>query len=147
MHEIQSSIEIDAQASLVWAILVDFASYRRWNPFIRKVQGRANIGSSIQVTMHREGSGTTVFRPVLTHLREPRELRWHGRWALPGLYAAEHRFRIESLPNGNVRFHQTERFRGLLVPFVRGRLNRSVQPAFQAMNAALKARAERVRAS
>jgi hypothetical protein len=79
-------------------------------------------------------------------VREPRELRWIGRSALPGLYAAEHRFRIKSLPDGGVLFDQTERFHGMLIPFIRGRLQRTAAPALAAMNSALKARAERAEA-
>lgn len=143
MHEIRTNIEIKASAGLVWAILTDFAAYKRWNPFIRSVFGKAQTGNSILVTLHPQGAGSTVFRPTLTHVREPRELRWLGRWAMPWLYSAEHRFSIEPLPDGGVRFVQTQRYRGVLIPFLRRRLQRTAAPAFHAMNAALKTRAER----
>jgi uncharacterized protein YndB with AHSA1/START domain len=38
MKELHSEIEIDASAERVWAILTDFASYPRWNPFIRSIR-------------------------------------------------------------------------------------------------------------
>jgi len=143
MHEIRTNIEIKASAGLVWAILTDFSTYKRWNPFIRSVVGQAQTGNSIQVTLQPQGEAATTFRPTLTHVREPRELRWFERWTLPWFYSAEHRFSIESLPNGRVRFDQTQRYSGVLVPFLRKRLQRTSTPAFHAMNAALKARAER----
>jgi hypothetical protein len=143
MHEIRTNIEIKASAGLVWAILTDFSTYKRWNPFIRSVVGQPHTGNSIQVTLQPQGEAATTFRPTLTHVREPRELRWFERWTLPGLYSAEHRFSIESLPDGGVRFDQTQRCRGMLAPFLRKRLQRTSTPAFNAMNAALKARAER----
>ena len=43
----------------------------------------------------------------------------------------------------STRFIQRERFTGALVPFVRRSLDRGTLPAFQAMNAAIKDRAEK----
>ena len=50
--------------------------------------------------------------------------------------------RLVSLHDGHVRFHQWERFGGVLVPFLRKMLDTSTRAGFEAMNAALKARAE-----
>lgn len=143
MLEIRTHIDIAASASLVWGILTDFGSYRRWNPFIRSIVGQAQVGNSIQVTQAVAAIGAETLRSELTHVREPRELRWLGRWAIPGTYSAERRFSIESLPGGGVRFHQVERYRGIVVRFTRRRLRQGMEPAFCAMNLALKRRAER----
>jgi hypothetical protein len=62
------------------------------------------------------------------------------------LFGAERRFQIESLPEGGVRFRQDERFDGLLAPLMWRRLARERGPAFDRMNRALKARAERAAA-
>jgi hypothetical protein len=143
MNEISTQIDISASASIVWAILTDFGAYRRWNPFIRAILGKPRTGNSIEVTLKRGGADASRFRPRLVHVREARELRWREQWTLPGLYASEHRFRIEALPAGGVRFHHSERANGIMVPFLRRRLKRNAEPAFHAMNIALKARAER----
>ena len=143
MLEVRTHIDIAASASLVWGILIDFNAYRRWNPFIRAIQGQALTGDCIEITQDFSAFGPSTYRSTLTHLREPRELRWNGRWAIPGLYSTEHRFGIESLPAGKVRFHQSEQYSGLAVLFVRGRLQQLIEPAFGAMNEALKRRAER----
>jgi hypothetical protein len=143
MLEVRTYIDIGASASLVWGILTDFGSYRRWNPFIRAILGEAQVGNSIEITQDQAAFGGTTFRATLTHVREPRELRWFGRWAVPGLYSAEHRFAIESLPSGGVRLHNAEQYRGVVVPTVQRRLQQIIEPAFNAMNVALKRRAER----
>jgi hypothetical protein len=39
-------------------------------------------------------------------------------------------------------FVHSEHFSGLLVPFMRKKLNREILPGFEAMNSALKARVE-----
>ena len=143
MLEIRTYIDIGASASLVWGILTDFGSYRRWNPFIRSIVGQAQVGTSIQLTQNVVVVGADSIRSRLTHVREPRELRWLGHWALPGIYSAERRFGIESLPRGGVRFHHDERYRGIIIQFTQRRLQQVIEPAFGAMNLALKHRAER----
>jgi hypothetical protein len=143
MLEIRTHIDIGASASLVWGILTDFGSYRRWNPFIRSIVGQAQAGTSIQVTQNPAIIGAASLRSRLTHVREPRELRWLGHWALPGIYSAERRFRIESLPRGGVRFHQNESYRGISIHFIQRRLQQVSESAFGEMNLALKRRAER----
>jgi hypothetical protein len=143
MLEIRTHIDIAASASLVWGILIDFGSYRRWNPLIRSIVGQALVGNSIQVTQDVGIVGVATLCSDLTLVRELRELRWLGRWTIPGIHSAERRFGIESLPRGGVRFHHSERYRGIVVQFRRRLLQQVVEPAFGAMNVALKRRAER----
>jgi len=146
MQQVNSSIDIDAPASLVWAILTDFGSYKRWNPFIRAVLGRPSNGNALRVTLQRQGRAAVSTSSTLTYLREPRELRWRRRHLAPGLYTSEHRFRIESLSAGGVRFHQTEQIKGLFAALVGRGGRRATEAGFRAMNRALKERAERMRA-
>ena len=75
-------------------------------------------------------------------MAEPgRELRWLGRPLVPGVFDGEHRFLIERLGEGRVRFVQEESFRGLLVALTGGTLAKT-ESGFEQMNQALKARAE-----
>jgi len=150
MREICTHVDINAGASLVWDILTDFPTYQRWNPLLRSIRGAARRGDTIVITEKRTHNGKLVrsspsstVRRTVKHVREPHELYWRGGWAADSIYATERRFRIEALRAGGVRFHQSERFRGLVVPFLWLSLRRERLPAFQAMNQALKARAER----
>ena len=143
MLEIRTHIDIGAAASLVWGMLSDFGSYRRWNLFKWVIPGQAQIGNSIQITQDAAAVGAATFRPTPTHVREKRELRWLGRWAMPGVYSAERRAGIESLTDSRVRFHHAEVYRGIVIAFTQRRLQQVIEPAFGAMNAALKRRAER----
>ncbi|MBK9245442.1 MAG: SRPBCC domain-containing protein [Burkholderiales bacterium] len=144
MLQLHSSIDIDASASLVWAILTDFASCKRWNPFIRAILGKPSSGNRLRLTVQRQGEPPLSTTSTLTYLREPRELRWRQQRLVPALFATEHRFRIESLPAGGVRFHLTEQVEGLFASLLgRGR-QRATEESFHLMNHALKARAERL---
>jgi len=154
MREISTHIDIEASAALVWQILTDFATYRRWNPLVRSILGTARRGDTLLVTQRRvdgaavsrRSAGTTIVRRTVKHVREERELYWLGTWGSASVFASERRFRIESLEMGGVRFYQSERFRGAAVPLVWSRLRRDLTPAFRAMNEALKGRAERAEA-
>jgi hypothetical protein len=68
--------------------------------------------------------------------------RWLGRWGIPGVFDTEHSFTITAHLEGGVRLSQNERFNGVLVPLMARSLDRHTQPAFEAMNTALKHRAE-----
>ncbi|MFQ3665679.1 MAG: SRPBCC domain-containing protein, partial [Sphingomonadaceae bacterium] len=81
------------------------------------------------------------FQPTLLVAEPARELRWRGRLVLPGLFDGEHWLRLQ--PDGtSTRLVHGERFSGLLVPLLAGTLDRT-RAGFEAMNAALKAEAER----
>ena len=69
------------------------------------------------------------------------ELRWLGRLYLPWLFDGEHALIIETVSENSVKFIQSEKFNGLLVPLTRGLL-RDTQRGFEEMNRALKQQAE-----
>ena len=80
--------------------------------------------------------------PTVVEATPGQRLRWHGRFGIPGIFDAEHSFTITARQEGGVRLSQEERFTGVLVPLMARSLDRHTQPAFEAMNAALKNRAE-----
>ncbi len=83
---------------------------------------------------HRSLGAATVWRV---------ELRWKGRLLLPGIFDAEHSFRLTALESGRTLFSHEETFTGFLVPLAfRGALKRGTERGFEAMNRALKHRAE-----
>jgi hypothetical protein len=141
MTSIRTEIEIAAPADAVWAVLTDTAAYPDWNPFLRRIEGDLAPGARLRVRFAPPGGRQVTMRPRLLALDAPHELRWLGRLGVPGLFDGEHRFRIEPLAAGRVRFVQSEEFRGILVPLTRSLLART-RAGFEAMNAALRSRAE-----
>lgn len=142
MHELQTHIDIDATPERVWSILTDFAAYPEWNPFILSAHGVAQNGQKLAILVQPDGGKAMRFRPDVLSAEAPRELRWLGRLILPGIFDGEHRFLIEPLEEGGVRFTQSERFSGVLVPLFRKSLDNQTKRGFEAMNAALKTRAQ-----
>jgi hypothetical protein len=141
-HQIRTEIEIEANAERIWSILMDFPSYPDWNPFVRSIQGVANRGEQLSVFIQPQGAKGMKFRPVVLTAIPKRELRWRGRLLLPGIFDGEHYFQIEEAGPARVRFIQGEDFSGILILFIRARLEGGTKAGFVAMNQALKSRAE-----
>lgn len=140
-YTITTSTEITASPERVWQVLSDLRSYRRWNPEITVVSGNAVPGETLTLRV-RSKSGTSTVRPTVRAAHPGRELRWSGRYHdVGGLADAEQRFTIEPSGQGRVTFTQAETFRGIAVPFFHGTLAAGCS-RFEAMNAALKDRAE-----
>ena len=142
MIEIHAEIEINSASEKVWRVLTDFAAYRKWNPFVRIVEGEVSVGARLQVYIEPFGGNGMLFSPTVLVAEPNRELRWLGHLWLPGLFDGEHSFSIEQLGDGHVRFIQRERFKGLLLPFLSKMVDGDTRRGFEEMNQALKLRAE-----
>jgi demethylmenaquinone methyltransferase / 2-methoxy-6-polyprenyl-1,4-benzoquinol methylase len=132
-----AEIEIAAPAQRVWEILTDFAAYREWNPFMPWLDGEVRVGARLRTSLVVAGAPTLRPRLRVTRVDAGRELRWVGRGPL---VRGERTMRIQPLDGGRVRFAQRTECTGAITPLL-GWLDR-YRPGMQAMNAALRARAE-----
>jgi hypothetical protein len=140
---LHSEIDVETEPGRVWQVLTDFAAYPRWNPFIVRADGRAQVGSRLTLRMQPIGARPVTLRPTVREVVSGRRLCWLGRLGVPGLLDAEHTFTIDTRDGGS-RLTQHERFSGLLAPMLSRSLNHHTLPAFAAMNVALKEQAEQV---
>ncbi len=141
MRTVETGIDIAAPRWRVWQVLTDVERYPAWNPFITSVDGVLREGGPLRVRIEPPGRKAVIFEPTVVALAQERELRWRGRLLVPGLFDGEHAFRLEEQAGG-CRFHQTERFSGVLVPVFGAGLLEAMRQGFEAMSVALKARAE-----
>jgi hypothetical protein len=142
LHEIRTEVNVEADPRRVWAVLMAFADYPNWNPFIRSLQGMAQPGETLRAVMQPQNGKAMSFRPKVVTLRTGSEFRWRGRLLLPGLLDAEHYFLVARGTATSTRLIHGETFTGLLVPLLRSVLESSTRSSFDAMNAALKAKVE-----
>lgn len=77
-------MQIDATAADVWAAPTDTAAYPQWNPFLISSTGEIRVGSTLTDTLRNHGSEMT-FRPEVLVADPERELRWIGRFGVPGV--------------------------------------------------------------
>ncbi|MHB0874889.1 MAG: SRPBCC family protein [Anaerolineae bacterium] len=144
MKEIRVETEIAAPADRVWQVLTNFAAYPNWNPFIRRIEGRAKTDANLDVRIEYPTGGGMSFKPRVLRVQAGRELRWLGSlFGMPFLFRGEHAFTIEPLGKDSCRFVQQETVSGLLVPLYGKTIDGGWTQGFQQMNEALKARAEK----
>lgn len=146
MKTLSSSIDISATPAAVWAVLTDQASFADWNPFVRKFAGELVLGGRLEVQIAPPGHRGMTFRPRVTALEPQRRLEWLGRLMLPGTFDGRHAFELVARPDGGTRLVQSETFSGLLVRMSGPMLDATVD-GFEAMNEAVKQRAESVAAA
>ena len=139
--EIITQIEINAPPSRVWEILTDFEKHPSWNPFIKKISGTPAKGEKLEVHMPEPSGGTMVFTPTVLEAKRNEELKWLGR-SEGDVFNGEHRFRIEPVEENIIRFTHSEKFTGSMVESLDKWLDTAVKQNFEAMNRALKERAE-----
>ena len=139
MKTMSATIQIDALPEAVWAVLTDLGRYQEWNPLFREASGQVTVGSRIRLrSVHPANGRLMTVKPKITVADPGAELTWVA--SLPGIMTGEHRFTLTPA-NGGTRLEQSETFRGLLTAFS-GKTLTNAEASFQALNKALKQRAE-----
>jgi hypothetical protein len=100
------------------------------------------VGEKVDITF-RSGSKEMTLHCTVIKVEPNRELRWKYHVILPALFSGEHSFVIEPIDNNRVRFIDHEIFNGLLVSSQARDIDTNSKHGFEAMDKALKARAEK----
>lgn len=132
--KLHAAIRIEAPPEKVWGILTDFPSYPGWNPHLKSVVGECKRGAQLTVDLKEK-----VHKAEIVACREKRTLRW--RSGTPLFLERVHSFMLESV-SGKTLFVAEEEFSGILVPFMRRRLQEG-ESDLEEMVQALKRQAER----
>jgi hypothetical protein len=138
--ELRSEVEIEAPLSRVYSVLLDFARYHEWNPYLPVVRGELVVGGKLTIELSLPEGKTYELSPEVTHVTENQELRWRSSWLLPALLEAEHFFQLREHA-GKTRVMQGQDFSGFLLRFAGNSLTLAARGAVY-MNQALKKRAE-----
>jgi hypothetical protein len=139
MTTVSATIDIGAPPLEVWAILTDLGRYHEWNPLFVEAAGNVAVGQRITLRSKHPASGRLMtVKPKITAARPGTELRWTS--SLPGIISGEHGFTLTPAGSGT-RVVQDETYRGLLARFS-GKTLAQAEAGFQALNEALKERAE-----
>jgi hypothetical protein len=141
-HRIETKIDINAPATRVWALLIDFDGMQSWNKFIKSISGSLAPGARLSFRITLPGKSGMRFKAQILSVRPERELRWSGHLFVPGIFDGEHYFVLESIDEHQTRLTHGEKFSGLLVGLVRSTLSTTLKAAYEAMNVALKQQAE-----
>lgn len=141
MKQVNSEIEIAAPPAVVWQILTDLDQHENWNPFIVAASGEATVDSKLVVDIRLPGKKAQTFRPTVTVAEPDRKFEWLGVLWVRGLFDGRHQFVLEPTAEGT-RFIQREEFTGVFAPLLMRMIGIATQQGFEAMNQAIKERAE-----
>lgn len=141
-HHITTEIEIDASPEVVWGVLTELDAHGDWNPFITAAAGRVEVGERLVNRIEPPGGKAMTIKPTVTVVDHAQTFEWLGRAGVPGIFDGRHRFDLTPTPSGGTRLVHGEQFSGLLVRLARKSLDNQTTRGFEAMNAALKTRAE-----
>lgn len=140
-YQLETDIDIAAPPETVWNILTDLDAYGDWNPFIVSAEGHVAVGERLINRMKQPGGRAMTLKPTVTAVEAGSIFEWLGVLAMPGVFDGRHRFELEPTSTGTRLVH-SERFRGVLVRFMRKMVDTGTRQGFEEMNAALKSRAE-----
>ena len=142
MKSLKTEIIINAPIAKVWQVLTNFKAYPEWNPFIKRISGELGIASKLEVSIQPKGQNAMTIKPTILDVQEEKEFRWLGHLFIRGLFDGEHYFQLEVLSPKQTKLIHGENFNGILVGLLMKMIGESTLAGFEAMNKALKERAE-----
>ena len=141
--KLERLIGIQAPDELVWELLSDIPRWSTWNPLYPRAEGEIRIGHRWDLDLALPGQALRTINPVI--------LDWapfdHIHWRLDmmrGWVRTVRFLEIEKMGDENVIFSNGEIFDGWMGPSAARRLRRPILDGFEALNAALKAKAEAI---
>ena len=141
--KLERRIGIQAPDEIVWELLSDIPRWSTWNPLYPRAEGEIRIGHRWDLDLALPGQAVRTINPVI--------LDWapfdHIHWRLDmmrGWVRTVRFLEIEKMGDENVIFSNGEIFDGWMGPSAARRLRRPILDGFEALNAALKAKAEAI---
>ncbi|MEO1353419.1 MAG: SRPBCC domain-containing protein [Cyanobacteria bacterium J06635_15] len=128
---------INADAAIIWSILIDGSKYPEWNESVEKIDG--NIGPNEAITVHAKNS-QQAFPVKVVEFVPSQKMVWRGGMPL-GLFTGTRTFTLSSDRGESVEFHMQEDFTGLMAPLITRSIP-DLTPAFEQFAMGLKHKAE-----
>lgn len=72
--EIRTEILIEAAPARIWGILTNFTDYPAWNPFIKSIEGKVEVGNKISVHIAPPEGNKMNFKPKVLSFEANKEL-------------------------------------------------------------------------
>lgn len=140
---VEDRIGVQAPAEVIWEIVHDLSAWGEWNPTYTAAAGEIRIGATLVLTLALPGQPAQEIRPKVLEWVPNEQLHWQLS-LMGGLIRTMRYIEIEPVGPANCVVDNGELFGGLMGPSLGKRMGRTVRRGFQAMNEALKARAEAV---
>lgn len=121
MAEAEKHVSLGVPPALVWRLLMDFAHYAAWHPFVR-LKGEPRLGE-IAYTYSSSLAPDRVLRAPATITRLDAERCFEWRSGVKRLFLTIESYTLEPQGAGTLLTHRLE-YRGALPALLRGRLTR-----------------------
>lgn len=148
MIRIETELFISHPPEKVWAALVDFDNYCKWNPFVfeaslAKPERGARKGDALFIKVNSPDGKCKNNKPKIYNFKvylnifeTNRMLAWAGRPLLPWVFSGVHYFRLTPSGNGTL-FTHGETFKGLVPQLMRKKILSEFPRGYNNMNRAL----------
>jgi uncharacterized protein YndB with AHSA1/START domain len=142
---VSDRVEIEAPASFVWEVIVDFASYSEWNPFTVRVDAALEMGSPVVLHLPDPSKPGETFETheQISVIEPPHHLQYNTGDSIPGVHAIRDQW-VEDLGDGRSAYRTTDVFSGEHAKPIFDMQAEWVTNGFNATAHALKTRAEQL---
>jgi uncharacterized protein YndB with AHSA1/START domain len=126
------SIDINADAAIIWALLTNASDFARWNSTIVYIKGNIALGKKIELKARIDEKRT--FKIKIKEFTPEKHMRW-------GDAMGNRDFTLTSNQNGGITFSMSEKIGGPIFPLFAAMIP-SFDEAFEQYAADLKHEAE-----
>lgn len=138
---VEHRIGIQAPAEVIWEVVHDIGRWEEWNPTYPKAAGVIRIGETLDLTLALPGEPPQQITPKVLDWVPNEQLHWRLT-LMGGLIKTLRYIEISPVSETGCIVDNGELFGGLMGRSLGRRVGRTVRRGFEAMNEALKARAE-----
>lgn len=138
----QTTFEVEASPERVWAVLSALDRYDQWNPQIKNARGALEPGAQIAFRLELPGRPAMNLEATIEEAEPNAMLSWRGHLLAPWFFEGVRRFVIRPTAGGGATVTHVEDVHGLFAPVFGLLMGSAVQASHEALNEALRDRAE-----
>jgi hypothetical protein len=138
----ETTFDVDASAERVWAVLYELDRYDEWNPQMKNAKGALEPGAQIGFKLVLPGRPAMNLTATVEEVEPTALLSWRGHLGASWFFEGLRRFAIRPTGAGRVSVTHVEDVHGFFAPVFGVLMGSAVQKSHDALNEALRARAE-----
>lgn len=121
MISVRAQVDIAVSPDRVWRVLMNFAHYRNWHPYV-EMEGVPILDGDIDFSFRNKPAAPRGWKTkvTVTQLEPPSNFAF--KFGISGLFTMEQWYSLEEIPDGTRVTHGSN-YRGFL-PFIAGKLIR-----------------------
>ena len=150
MKSITTSIEINAPATKVRELFLDYKNHKNWNPFLVNFEKYTNkskeellVGDRLKIDMKPKGNSSPMSMYPTVLVNDEYEFKWLGVLWFNWLFSGAHSFKFDKIDGNTTKLVQSEIFGGILIPLFNWMgIFEQTEESFILLNEALKEQVE-----